>query len=1072
MVSSDGANQIVRGTATDKAGNSATASVTLNVDRTAPVMTASAAPAPNAAGWNKTDVIVTFACQDAGAGVATCPPPVAIGAEGANQIVSRTVTDRAGNQSTASVTISIDKTAPQTTASVAPAPNAAGWIDRPATVTFTCADPGGSGIAVCPPPAVVGEGAAQAISGTTTDIAGNSASAALSVSVDATPPSIVATVSPSPNAAGWLHAGATVSFTCTDAGSGIASCPAPIRVDTQGANQSFSGTATDRAGHQATATITLNVDDLPATITASVEPAPNANGWHRSDVVVTFICTESGSGIASCPAAVTVTSEGANQVVTGSAVDRAGNPSEVSVTLNIDKTPPTIAAAAAPPANAAGWNRTDVVVSFICSDSLSTIGACPPPTTVSSEGAGQVVTGVAQDRAGNTATALLTVEVDKTAPSVVIASPASDAIVTTSPVTLSGSATDTLSGIVAATCNGVPSTPGAGGALTCAPALVSGSNTLTLTATDAAGNVGKAERNITFRPNQAPTATANGPYSGTVGIAVAFNGGGVDPEGQPLTFGWSFGDGGTASGATSTHVYGATGTFTATLTVSDGQLSATSTATVVIAPVVQTNQPPTVNAGANAAITLPASASLSGVVTDDGLPISATVTSIWTKFSGPGTVTFDNAANAVTTAAFDQAGTYVLRLTASDSLLTAFSDVTITVNPVIVTPPTNQPPTVSAGTNATITLPASASLSGAVTDDGLPTGATVTSTWTRFNGPGTVTFGNSANAVTTAAFDQAGTYVLRLTASDSLLTAFSDVTITVNPAIVTPPTNQPPTVSAGTNSTITLPASASLSGAVTDDGLPIGATVTSAWTKFSGPGTVTFGNAASVATTAAFDQPGAYVLRLTASDSLLTAFSDVAITVNPAVVTPTNQPPTAAANGPYSGIAGTPVTFTGAGVDPEGQPLTFSWAFGDGGTASGAIATHAYSAANTYTATLTVSDGQLSATSTASVVIAPIVQTNHPPTAATDGPRTGEAGIAVSFNGAGSTDPDNDVLTYAWTFGDGGSERRPAACPRLLDCRRIHRDIDRDRYARRIRRRDHQRDDRRRGRSRAASRRR
>ena len=52
----------------------------------------------------------------------------------------------------------------------------------------------------------------------------------------------------------------------------------------------------------------------------------------------------------------------------------------------------------------------------------------------------------------------------------------------------------------------------------------------------------------------------------------------------------------------------------------------------------------------------------------------------------------------------------------------------------------------------------------------------------------------------------------------------------------------------------------------------------------------------------------------------------------------------------------------GAGVDPEGQPLTFSWAFGDGGTASGATATHAYSAANTYMATLTVGDGQLSAT--------------------------------------------------------------------------------------------------------------
>ena len=40
-----------------------------------------------------------------------------------------------------------------------------------------------------------------------------------------------------------------------------------------------------------------------------------------------------------------------------------------------------------------------------------------------------------------------------------------------------------------------------------------------------------------------------------------------------------------------------------------------------------------------------------------------------------------------------------------------------------------------------------------------------------------------------AAFDQAGTYVLRLTASDTLLTASSDVTITVNPP---PPTNKAP----------------------------------------------------------------------------------------------------------------------------------------------------------------------------------------------------------------------------------------------------------------------------------------
>ena len=285
------------------------------------------------------------------------------------------------------------------------------------------------------------------------------------------------------------------------------------------------------------------------------------------------------------------------------------------------------------------------------------------------------------------------------------------------------------------------------------------------------------------------------------------------------------------------------------------------------------NSAPVVSAGTNQTITLPAGASLNGVVTDDGLPTGAVVTSAWTKFSGPGNVAFANAASAVTTATFDQAGPYVLRLTASDSLLSAFADVTITVNPAVVTPPTNLAPVVSAGTNQTITLPAGASLNGSVTDDGLPTGAVVTSAWTKFSGPGTVTFANAASAVTTATFDQAGPYVLRLTASDTLLSAFADVTITVNPAVVTPPTNLAPVVSAGTNQTITLPAGASLNGSVTDDGLPTGAVVTSTWTKFSGPGNVTFANAASAVTTATFDQAGPYVLRLTASDSLLSAFS-------------------------------------------------------------------------------------------------------------------------------------------------------------------------------------------------------
>ena len=165
----------------------------------------------------------------------------------------------------------------------------------------------------------------------------------------------------------------------------------------------------------------------------------------------------------------------------------------------------------------------------------------------------------------------------------------------------------------------------------------------------------------------------------------------------------------------------------------------------------------------------------------------------------------------------------------------------ITVNPA---PPVNQAPSANAGADQTITLPAAASLAGTASDDGLPNppGA-LTTTWSMVSGPGTVTFANANALDTTATFGAAGSYVLRLTANDSALVATDDLIVTVNPA---PPVNQAPTVNAGADQTITLPATASLAGTATDDGLPNPpATVTTTWSKVSGPGTVTFGNASA-----------------------------------------------------------------------------------------------------------------------------------------------------------------------------------------------------------------------------------
>ncbi|MCG6971287.1 MAG: PKD domain-containing protein [Gammaproteobacteria bacterium] len=137
------------------------------------------------------------------------------------------------------------------------------------------------------------------------------------------------------------------------------------------------------------------------------------------------------------------------------------------------------------------------------------------------------------------------------------------------------------------------------------------------------------------------------------------------------------------------------------------------------------------------------------------------------------------------------------------------------------------------------------------------------------------------------------------------------------------------------------------------------------------------------------------------------------------VAAPSNQPPTAMISGPTTGIDGVAVTFDGSGSsDSDGSIVSYDWDLGDGSADAGMSVTHTY-AGGSYTITLTVTDDSGN-TDTATLTINVSVP-NVPPVAEIAGPTNGTEGVAVSFDGSASNDPDGNVVAYDWDFGDNSA---------------------------------------------------
>jgi hypothetical protein len=215
--------------------------------------------------------------------------------------------------------VACDQAAPTTTAQLSPPANGAGWHNSDAAVSLSATDgAGGSGVRNITYSASGAQNVAQTVApgasaslvvtaeGETTvtyfatDNAGNREEAkTLVVKIDKTAPEITAGASTAAGAYSpgtWTALDVTVSFGCTDAGSGVSNVTAPVALGADGADQSAAGVCTDAAGNAAHATF----DDVDIDKTAPSFNCGAADGlWHAADVQIPCAASDSGSGLPS-----------------------------------------------------------------------------------------------------------------------------------------------------------------------------------------------------------------------------------------------------------------------------------------------------------------------------------------------------------------------------------------------------------------------------------------------------------------------------------------------------------------------------------------------------------------------------------------------------------------------------------------------------------------------------------------------------------------------------------------------------------------------------------------------------
>jgi hypothetical protein len=315
---------------------------------------------------------------------------------------------------------------PVTTASAVTADDAAytfgSWTNQVVTVSLSAVGNGGPGVAnsyyaldggnqtTYSMPITISSDGSHTLTFWSVDNASNEETPHQSVSVmiDLTAPTISGTATTDPNTNGWYNSSVTIHWTCSDTGSGIASCPSDQTISTEGLGQTVNGTSVDIAGNSTNVSSPAVSIDLTVPINVSTAPdrSPDHDGWYNHALVVTSAAQDALSGIASCTQQTYSGPDNAMAQASGTCTDNAGNVSApVTFDFKYDASAPIAVAGTADRApNSNGWFNAPVTIAFSGEDAISGIASCEQVDYSGPDSASAAVPGSCTDEAGNTST--------------------------------------------------------------------------------------------------------------------------------------------------------------------------------------------------------------------------------------------------------------------------------------------------------------------------------------------------------------------------------------------------------------------------------------------------------------------------------------------------------------------------------------------------------------------------------------------------------------------------------------------------------------------------------------------